>query len=367
MYLRTLGLALLSSSLLAQVPTPDAKPAPTPAAGNQEPAKQDPDKPQPTPVDKIAELERERERLTKEIEFVRERVAKAGATLSDKIANRKLVVKSINAGTSVAAPAPVAAPRMARVLSPDEAKNVGDALLVVNTRPIHKAQVDELVDYQKAYPSSGDDQLRMHRAMLDLIRTEATHGSFLEPAKEAEQGIADLRAQAEKGADLAELAKTRSQGAGAQEGGKIEVTRNSFHGLKLEQMAFSTKEGAMSPVFKTPMGYAFLRADKFEKGESPDMDKVQATLVQLNYFGDANEMRQVQSAVATGQLDIAVRDDATLEMLPVMFRPMKAPAIDLEKAESTDGSMSEEQIKKAKLEALEKAKKLEAVKKEGEK
>lgn len=300
------GLALfLSPFLCAQQGTP-----------------QDPDKPQPKVEDRLAELTKEKERLTREIAFVKDRAANLGSMLKDKIANRALNVRSIDAGTSAAAPVATMQPRKARMMTPEERHDAGDdVLLIAAGRPVRQAQVDELMNYLRSSPTSGDDELRSQKVMFELIRTEATAGAFGDSARKAEAQIQAIAAELAAGKPFEELAK-QSTGPGADQGGKIEVTRNTYFGVKLEQVAFTTKEGGVSSPFLTPMGWCILRCNKQLKGETPDSDRVECGLIQIALNSDPKQLGQIQSQVATGQIDLALRDEKVMAMLPPLFRPM---------------------------------------------
>lgn len=333
---RFVGSALLTGLALTaqqgqqgQQPQPPS-PAPAPAAGAAAPAVQDPDKKQdpdkPKPEDRIAELQKEKERLQKEIEFVRERAANLGSDLKEKLGKRDLKVRAIDAGTNAAGP--VAAPmKKARKFSEDELKDMPpDVLLLVAGSPIRERELTELTTYLESFPASGDATLRQQRAMFELIRTRATTAALAAHTPAAEKAIREAREQVTTHAKpFAEVAKAVSKGPGAEEGGKVEVHRNSHLGLKVEQSAFSTKEGETSEPFHTPLGVCILRVEKLVKGDTPDGDKVEIGLIQIPWTADQNELQRVQSSVATGQIEIVVRDDRAMAMVPPLFRPMEPP------------------------------------------
>lgn len=331
MSLRTTALLLsLLGSVAAHLPGQEVAPAKQP--DQTRPAAQDPGaaetKPVPvqTPEERVARLQAEVERLRKEIGYIAERrghIAKSiAARLAGQASEPKL--KVIDAGTSAAMVAATPAanmPRKARVAQDSEMEAMTeDVLFMVNGRTIRRAAVDELVDYMKGFAGSGTDEIRMQRAVMELIRTEAAHGAFLAQAEDASARIREMEAELQKGASFADLAKA-SAGPGAENGGSLGmITRNTPHGLKLEQIAFGTRPGAVSPIFRSPQGFNLLKVEKFEKGETVDQDKVEVRLILVPFAEDLGEVRQVQMAVATGQIEVVLRDESFREMLPAQFR-----------------------------------------------
>ena len=107
---------------------------------------------------------------------------------------------------------------------------------------------------------------------------------------------------------------------GEQPGSVFTVTRTSPHGLFLERMAFTTRPGTNSEVFRTPLGYAILHVEKFDKGDKPVQDKADVRVLLVPFGPNLDEVRKVQSAAALGQLDILIKDEKTRQLLPVQFR-----------------------------------------------
>ena len=301
-----------------------AKPAAA-APGAATPGAQDPDKPAPKTTDVIGELTREKERLQTEIAYAKTRAKNANSMLASKLGQRGQSFKAIDAGTTAAAPAPAPEMRRARVMTAQElATQPKDVLLAVNGRPIRQGQFDELMNYMKSSPASGDESLRAQRVLFDLVRTESVVAAL--PENPAEGQVGDVMGQLESGKPIADLAKSVGTVQGAQPDGSVEVTRNSVLGPKVEQVAFSLQAGQRSRAFHTPQGIAVVQVDSIEKGASPDLDKVKAHIVQVPWQADPAVIQKAQAAAATGQLEILVRDQQVLDMLPQMWKPMAAPA-----------------------------------------
>jgi parvulin-like peptidyl-prolyl isomerase len=294
----------------------------TPEEKAQGEAKQDPDRPQPTPAERLAALQRDKERLQSEIEFVRTKVKQTIPMLQDKLKMKRPEFRSIDAGTGFQA-APVAEMRKARFMSEDEKKPLHDALMTVGGRPVSRTYVNDMLGYLQTFPAAGPEESRTQRVMWEVIRTEAVRSSFGEGASEAESEIQTLYSQLVDGkAKFEDLAKQRPQSPGGEKGGVIEpVTRNSHHGLRVEQIAFTTPEGQISRPFATMRGFAILRADKVHAAANPDEAKVDASMLFVPFHADPEQVNKALGSVTMGNVEIAVFDEAAMKMLPAFFQP----------------------------------------------
>jgi hypothetical protein len=173
--------------------------------------------------------------------------------------------------------------------------------------------------YLRGLPNSGDDAMRSERAMMELIRIESIAARFEE--HEVMERASDLIAQLQNGKPFAELVKAAGVLRGAGEDGKVEITHNSMFGPMVEMIAFETPAGQTTRPFRNAYGLVVLAVDKVEKGASPELDKVIGTALQLAYGEDAT-LQKAEMAIATGQVRILARDEATLKLLPRMFQPM---------------------------------------------
>ncbi len=308
----------------AQKPAAAAAPAGAATPGAATPGVQDPDKPAPKATDVIGELTREKERLQTEITYAKTRAKNANSMLASKLGQRGQTFKAIDAGTAATAPAPVTELRRARVMTAQELEaQPKDVLLTVNGRPIRQGQFDELMTYLKSSPTSGDDSQRAQRVLFDLVRTESVVAAL--PENPAIGQVGDVMGQLESGKAIADLAKSVGTVQGAQPDGSVDVTRNSVLGTKVEQVAFSLQAGQRSRAFHTPQGIAVIQVDSLEKGASPELDKVKAHIVQVPWQADPTVIQKAQAAAATGQLDLLVRDQQVLDMMPQMWKPVAAP------------------------------------------
>lgn len=301
---------------------PNGPPLVTPAQGvapTQEP--QAPAKPK-TPAEELAELRAERTRLEQEIGYARERAQHATSLLAQKLAARNQAFRSIDAGQSATA-RPMAAQgprRYARIATPDEMTGRPDGtILVVNGREITEGQFEQVMNYLRQSPSSPDESLRAQRALFDLIRIEAIAAAFTE--SEGEVHVGEVLGELQAGTDFAAIAQKRGSVQGAKEDGSIEVPRNCIYGPLFEQIAFTTEPGGVTRPFRNASGFVVLKVDGIEKGTTPQLDKVLCHAIQIPYTSDPGALQKAQFAINAGQVDMLVRDQAILDMLPALFKP----------------------------------------------
>ena len=326
MHLRPNLGTLLGSLLLLGVPTgaqqPPA-PAPLPAPGQTPP--QDPDKPKPTPEQELAELAKEKARLEREIKYVQDRAKNTKHMLANKLRGPDQSYRAIDAGTTKPAAAPpTPQPRFARLPIGDELSSFPqDVMLLVNGRPINRSLFDAVMTHMKTAGGAEPENMRAQRVLYDLVATEAMSGAFAE--SEAEVALGEVLNELDKGKTMQELAKKHGT-VQADPDGKIEVTRNSPLGPRFEYIAFETKPGTRARPFRNARGIVVLQVDSYEKGATPDLDKVLGTAIQIPFTSDAATLAKAQMSINLSQMDLVARDADVLAMLPQRWRQADASA-----------------------------------------
>lgn len=293
----------------------------------------DPDKPQNSPQTQLEELAREKERLQKEVGYAKDRAANQKKLLAEKLMRGKPQYKAIDAGANLP-PVPMARaeaplmPRMARVAGGDEMANFPEGtVMVVNGRPVATRELDALTAYLAKTPAGSDDTMRAQRAAFDLIRIEAIASTFDEAQAETEDQIGQIAQALDQGKPIAEFVKAHGSVRGADADGKVGVTPYSPFGVRFEQVAFTTEVGKRSRPFRTPDGIALLVVDGEAKGERPELDRRNCTVVQVPYTKDAEAMSKAQTLINQGQIDVLVRDEQAMAAVPAMFKPQVAPIV----------------------------------------
>jgi PPIC-type PPIASE domain len=329
--------ALALASFLPAVPaqqTPPGKPAPAkqepqpqvpgkPAAAAPTPA-QDPAPPK-TPADKIGELQRELARLKQEIQYAREQVANSKSDLNQKLANRTLEVRAIDAGLGNVAPAfqpTPSTPQSARVMTGDESTGLPEeVMMVAEGSYVTWSEYQTLVDYLSTIPAAGDASARDQRATLELVRIHAVLGAFPESSDEAKEHIHAAQEELANGQDFHEVLNRYGTGPNMVQDGRVQITHFCPYGLFVEQAAFATEPGKISAPIQGLTGFVLLAVDKVTKGEKPDADVVDARMIVVPYNSDPTDLDKVRLRAATGQVEVKVRSDAVMDKLPPMLRP----------------------------------------------
>lgn len=319
------SLLFLAATAAAQqggAPAAGAPAAGAPAAGTTQP-KQDPDKPQPTPAEEAATLQKEKDRLLKEIQYAQERATRAKALLTEKFAPSKPTWRAIDAGTmaqQMAAAVEQVRPIAARVGNESELKEAfgSDGMLMVNGNMIRRPQFDAVMDYVRTLPNSGDDNQRAQRILMDMIRTEVACSAF--PDSEAMSVAGEVVQRLANGTPAADLARKHGVLPGASPEGRLTITRNSEFGPVLEQAAFATKVGERTLPIRTSLGVLVMQVASFEKGASNELDKLQVDAILVPLVEDRFKVQQVLDTAMAGQVQLVARDEAVIGMLPKIFR-----------------------------------------------
>ena len=184
---------------------------------------------EPTPEQQLEQLNRERTRLQREIQYATERVVQAKTLLSSKMQRGKPVFRTIDAGKPASA-VPLATPRVerkyARIGSAEEMNYGGNtAMVMVNGRAISQASYDGVMDYLRESATGGTDALRAQRVLFDMIRIEAIAAEFME--NEGEVQLSENLGPLEEGTkSFADAAKEFGTVQGAGPDGALQVTRN---------------------------------------------------------------------------------------------------------------------------------------------
>lgn len=317
---------ILGSALLLGVLTPAQQPplpSPLPAPGQTPPP--DPDKPKQTPEQELSELAKEKARLEREIKYVQDRAKTSKMMLANKLQAPAQNFRSIDAGiTKPPAAPPMMQPRFARLAAGDELTSFPqDVMLLVNGRPISRAVFDAVMTHMKAVPTAEPDNMRAQRVLYDLVAIEAMSGAFAE--SEAEANLSEVLSELDKGKSMQELAKKFGT-VQSDPDGRIEVTRNCGLGPRFEHIAFETKPGTRAKPFRNARGIVVLHVDSFEKGATPDLDKVIGTAIQIPFSSDAATLAKAQQNVNLAQMDIIVRDADVMALLPQRWKQPDAQA-----------------------------------------
>ncbi len=119
----------------------------------------------------------------------------------------------------------------------------------------------EMLDYYHAHADAykRDDAVRWSELFVSVEK----HGAAESARVKADELVAQLRG----GAALAELAKTESQGATADEGGQWDwTTRGSYVVAAVDEAIFTLPQGQISDPIEGPKGWHIVRVDERQTG-----------------------------------------------------------------------------------------------------
>jgi parvulin-like peptidyl-prolyl isomerase len=285
----------------------------------------------PTPAEQLSKLSKEKVRLTNEIQYAKQRVQDAKLILSQKMMRKKPEFRTIDAGKSASLMSSATRPlprKFARVGTAEEMNYGGNqALVLVNDRAISEATYNDVMNYVRSVDvrRNGESE-RAQRVLYDMIRIEGIASSFIENDGEV-QMTENLSSIQTGQKSIQDAAKEFGTVPGATADGAIQVARNSILGPYFEYVAFNTPPGQISRPFRNAQGYVVIKVNSINKGEEPSLTKADCQVVLFPYTTDKSVLQKAKNQVNSGQLDIRVRDNDILAMLPAMFKqPERAMA-----------------------------------------
>lgn len=89
--------------------------------------------------------------------------------------------------------------------------------------------------------------------------------------------------QLKEGADFADLARTYSEGPGASDGGVMGYQKRGDLLPEIESMVFGLKEGEMSGMLKTDIGYFFFKVDEKRGGKTLSLSEARGQIEEIIY------------------------------------------------------------------------------------
>lgn len=291
----------------------------------------------PSPKEQISKLTKDKAQLTREIQYAQKRVQEAKKLLSIKMRRAKPSFRVIDAGKPASA-MPIAAKRTerkyARIGTTDEMNYGGQIpMVIVNDRAISQAAFDGVMDYLHESQSPGDKSMHAQKVLSDMIRIEGTASQFIE--NDGEVQLSENLALLESGKkSFADAAKEFGSVRGATAEGVVEVTRNSMLGPYFEYVAFSTPAGKTSRPFRNREGYVLIKVNSIEQGATTQLSKAKCQVVLFSYTKNEKVMQDAQFQVNAGQIDIKVRDQGVMDMLPALFKrpqPQMTPQQSMQK------------------------------------
>jgi len=272
--------------------------------------------------ERIAKLEEDLARLQGELRFIHAIEDRGGLTsaIVAQFKQRTPNPRTIEVGIGRNA---LLRPKRGRIFTAEERKRLlPSVVMTVDGLPIREHRVEEMMDYLKSYlPDESEEEL-MGKTILALAAGEWPKTLFQRFRVQNATKIRDIHNAAVRGVEMANLAENRSDDRdSAERGGDLGfISRDCEYGLNFAMTAFSLDDGEISGIFSTYAGLHILQRTGYEKGETPDKDRVRISHVLVLHAPDLDEVNQARDAVVDGRAKISVRDQEFLRFMPRPYR-----------------------------------------------
>lgn len=262
---------------------------------------------EPTPKERIAQLEKELGKLKEELAFVR-RIAEQGglpARVAKMLRERQLNAQSYLPATG---PRPSVKSKGVRLMGDAEkAKLEPDVVFTVNGLPVTEAELQDAMDYLRSYPTELSEEQIARRAAMELVRLKAAQAAFPTTAQKARSKILQAKKLLAEGKPFEDVARELSECPSSSQGGDLGYFDRNTMDFFFTKEAFRHKVGQVTDVVATTFGYHLIKVTGYEKGKTPAEDRVKASHILALYYPDQTSITQVRLAVNNGEVDVAFR------------------------------------------------------------
>jgi peptidyl-prolyl cis-trans isomerase C len=196
----------------------------------------------------------------------------------------------------------------------EDAKLAEDPGVVRRLRETRARILQEEFLRRAVEPAMTEDKLKArHEAMSKEGGEDEVHARHILVAtkQEADANVAEL----EKGADFAELAKTKSTGPSSSKGGDLGYFKKSAMVPEFADVAFSLKPGEVSEPVKTQFGWHVIKLDDRRKSPPPPLES------------KINEIRQAIVTEEVRKIVMKLSETADIKVFNFDGSPRETPAI----------------------------------------
>ena len=142
---------------------------------------------------------------------------------------------------------------------------------------------NEVVEYYNSHTKdfSKPEEIRVSNILIkpkENVKVEKTVELVLEISKRLKAG-----------SDFAELAKIYSEGPGARDGGAMGYVKRGDLLPEIENVFFGMKEGEVSEMIRTKIGYHFFRVDEKKGAEAVSMADARRPIEEVLWMGKMKE------------------------------------------------------------------------------
>ncbi|MGH7844845.1 MAG: peptidylprolyl isomerase [Candidatus Binatia bacterium] len=171
-------------------------------------------------------------------------------------------------------------------------------------------------DVERYYRQNPKKFVTRERFHLRHILLAVPSGSAPEQEKEVLGKIQQIRGQVGTGADFAKLAKSFSEGSGANEGGDLGWIDRGTMLPAIEEAAARLSVGEVSPPVRTSLGYHLIKLEGKQGGVAPPLEEVAGKIKEELYAKIMEE--RFQKWLKT---DLRKRYRVDVKLAGVVFRP----------------------------------------------
>src|ERR1700759_2947018 len=142
---------------------------------------------------------------------------------------------------------------------------------------------------------------------------------------ETEDEAKEIKAQLDKGADFAELAKKESKDPGASDGGDLGFFTKDQMVPEFSAVAFALEPGKISDPVKSQFGWHIIKVEEKRNRKAPDFDQVKAQIeTYVTRKAQAEYVAKLRESAKVERLDQASNEPAKPEAKPADSKPAES-------------------------------------------
>src|SRR6201992_2563316 len=161
----------------------------------------------------------------------------------------------------------------------------------------------------KAAPTDGAMKKGYDDAAQKIPGEQEVHARHI--LVETEDKAKEIKAQWDKGADFAELAKKESKDPGASDGGDLGFFTKDQMVPEFSAVAFSLEPGKISDPVKSQFGWHIIKVEEKRNRKAPDFDQVKAQIESyVTRKAQADYVAKLREGAKIERMDQAAADPA---------------------------------------------------------
>src|SRR6201992_1863468 len=167
----------------------------------------------------------------------------------------------------------------------------------------------------KAAPTDGAMKKVYDDAAKQITGEQEVHARHI--LVETEDKAKEIKAQLDKGADFAELAKKESKDPGASDGGDLGFFTKDQMVPEFSAVAFALEPGKISDPVKSQFGWHVIKVEEKRARKAPDFDQVKSQIeTYVTRKAQADYVAKLRETAKIERLDQASHEPAKPEAKP---------------------------------------------------